>query len=163
MNEITRTDVPAHDVTRSATTKIGASPIAAAAFAAGIAYAWLEALWRLLFQYYPSFDAKWVLWNGRVGDIAAMWLTITGLAAVVGVVLFLVWKGKDHVGRIGEWTVVLVASAIAAPMMGEIGQSTGSVSNGVGTSDGVAIIAYSILGVVVVASGLLLTRMRSQK
>jgi LPXTG-motif cell wall-anchored protein len=137
-----------------------ASPVAAAAFAAGVSYAWLEALWRLLFTYYPTFDANWVLWDGRVGDIAAMWLTITGLAGVVGIGSYLLWRRKDHVGRIADWTVILVGSAIAAPMIGEIGNTTGSVSSGAGSTDVVAIIAYCLLGVVVVVGGLVLAQLR---
>lgn len=137
-----------------------ASPFAAATFAAVIFYVWLEALWRLLFTYYPSFDAKWVLWNGRVGDIAAMWVTITILAILIGFTLYLIWRKKKYVGFIAEWTVVLISSAIAAPMIGEIGNTFGSVNTGSGSADMVAIIAYSILGLVIVVSGILIAKMR---
>jgi hypothetical protein len=140
----------------AASKRVVAGPVGAAAFAAGITYAWLEALWRLLFTYYPNFDANWVLWNGRVGDIAAMWLTISGIALVVGVGLYLLWRGRSRVGTVADWTVVLVGSAVAAPMIGEIGNTTGSVAGGAGSTDMVAIIAYSILGVVVVGVGLTL-------
>lgn len=140
-----------------------ASPLAAAALGAGIAYAWLEALWRLLFTYYPSFNADWQLWNGRVGDIAAMWLTITGLALVAGVVLYLTWRGKDHVGTLADWTVILVGSAIAAPMIGEIGNTTGSVANGAGSTDMAATIAYAVLAIVVVACGLTIARLHTRR
>ena len=139
------------------------SPLAAAAFAAGITYAWAEALWRLLFTYYPGFDADWVLWNARVGDIAAMWLTISGLGFVDGVTLYLLWRRRDGVGTIADWTVVLIGSAIAAPMIGEIGNTTGSVANGAGSTDMVAIIAYSILGLVAVACGLVLAKLHARR
>ena len=52
-----------------------ATPLVAAAYAAGIVYMWGEAAFRLAFTNSTSFNAAWVLWNGRVGDIAAMWLT----------------------------------------------------------------------------------------
>jgi hypothetical protein len=42
-----------------------------------------------------------MLWQGRVGDIAAMWLTISGVA------------------------VVVILSAIMAPLIGEIGTPVG--------------------------------------
>lgn len=98
-----------------------ASPFAAAAFAAGLVYVWGEAAFRLAFTYSPAFDARWVLWNGRVGDIAAMWLTISVLAAVTFLALRFVWRGRSHVGPIMLWTIVLILSAIAAPLIGEIG------------------------------------------
>jgi hypothetical protein len=39
--------------------------------------------------------------------------------------------------------VVLVGSAIAAPMIGEIGNTTGSVATGAASTNVVAIIAYA--------------------
>lgn len=140
-----------------------AGPVAAAVFAAGIVYAWLEALWRLLFTYYPSFSARWVLWNGRVADIAAMWLTISGLAAVAGVGLYLLWRRKEHVGTIATWTIVLIGSAIAAPMIGEIGTPAGSVSTGAGSSSTAAVIAYTLLGLVIIGAAVLLVRLHSRR
>jgi hypothetical protein len=159
MSDLTATREPPPQAPSKAA-RTTASPVAAAAFAAGIAYAWLEALWRLLFTYYPNFDSDWVLWNGRVGDIAAMWLTISGFAIVIGLGLYLLWRHRDHVGMIAEWTVVLVGSAIAAPMIGEIGNTTGSVAAGAGSTDVVAIIAYSILAVVVIGAALVLAALR---
>ena len=141
----------------------GASPVAAAALAAGIAYAWLEALWRLLFTYYPDFDAKWVLWNGRAGDIAAMWLTISVLAAATGGGLYLLWRGKDRVGAFVDWTVVLLGSAVAAPMIGEIGTPAGSISTGAGSAGAVAIIAYSLLVLVVAVCAFVLMRLHHRQ
>jgi len=125
-----------------------AGPVAAAAFAAGIAYAWLEALWRLLFTYNPDFDARWVLWNGRVGDIAAMWLTISVLAVLAGLGFYLLWKRRDHVGHIAEWTI------------GEIGTPAGSVADGAGSTAAVVVFAYSLLVVVIVVCGALILRLR---
>ena len=152
---------PAAGVPRTARTV--ASPVAAAVFAGGISYAWLEALWRLLYTYFPTFNNDWLLWNGRPGDVAAMWLTISGLAAVVGVGSYLLWRRKDHVGTILDWTAVLIASAIAAPMIGEIGQTTGSVSNGVGSTDGNAIIAYVLLAIAAAGAGVVMAVSRRSR
>jgi hypothetical protein len=131
--------------------RAGAYPAAAASFAAGLVYLWGEAGFRLAFQYSPSFDANWVLWNGRVGDIAAMWLTISGVAAVTGVALSLLWRGRERVGSLAAWMIVLIGSAIVAPMIGEIGQAGGSVTNGAGSASATTIIGYTILGVVAIA------------
>ncbi len=65
-----------------------------AAFA-GILYVRGEAAFRLLLTCFPDFNARWVVWNGRVGDIAAMWLTISGIAVVAGIVLYLLWRHKE--------------------------------------------------------------------
>jgi LPXTG-motif cell wall-anchored protein len=131
--------------------RTGAYPAAAAAFAAGLVYLWGEAGFRLAFQYSPSFDARWVLWNGRVGDIAAMWLTISGVAAVTGVALYLAWRRRERVGSIAGWMIVLIGSAIAAPMVGEIGQAGGSVTNGAGSASATTLIGYAVLGIAVIA------------
>ena len=155
-----------HNQNASATDLIqlkGASPVAAAVFAAGIAYAWLEALWRLLFTYNPDFSAKWVLWNGRVGDIAAMWLTISVLAALVGVGLYWLWRNKDHIGSLADWTVLLIGSAIAAPMIGEIGTPAGSVATGNGSASAVAVIAYTLLGFVIIICAVVITRLHRHR
>jgi LPXTG-motif cell wall-anchored protein len=102
------------------------SPAAAAAFLAGIVYMWGEALFRLAFTYNANFDAFWVLWNGRVGDIAAMWLTISGVAAVIVFPLgYLFFRRRTHLGSIQVWTIVLILSAIIAPLIGEIGTPIG--------------------------------------
>lgn len=143
--------------------RTGAYPAAAAAFAAGIVYLWGEAAFRLLFTYFPGFDADWVLWNGRVGDIAAMWLTISGVAAVAGVGLYLLWRGRDRVGSIAAWMIFLVGSAVAAPMIGEIGNTAGSVTSGAGSTAAVAIIAYILLGLVVIAAGAAFARLRARR
>ena len=143
--------------------RTGAYPAAAAAFAAGINYLWGEAALRLLFTYFPGFDADWVLWNGRVGDIAAMWLTISGVSVVAGVVLYLLWRRRDRVGSIAGWMIVLTGSAIAAPMIGEIGNTAGSVTTGAGSTSAVAIIAYSLLGLVVIAAGAAFARLRARR
>ena len=102
------------------------SPLVAAAFLAGISYMWLEAAFRLAFTYNANLNAFWVLWNGRVGDIAAMWLTISGVAAVVVFPLgYLFFRGRTRLGSITFWTVLLIVSAIIAPLIGEIGTPIG--------------------------------------
>ena len=103
-----------------------ASPSVAAAFAAGIVYVWGEAIFRLIFTFFPDVPATYTLWSGRAGDIAAMWLTISVVAVVVFAVLSrLVWRGRDHVGSLRMWTIVLIVSAIAAPLIGEYGTPFG--------------------------------------
>jgi hypothetical protein len=136
---------------------------AAAAFAAGIVYLWGEAAFRLLFTYYPGFDADWVLWNGRVGDIAAMWLTISGIAAITGTGLYLAWRHRERVGSVTAWMIVLIGSAIAAPMIGEIGNTAGSYTTGAGSAQDVAIIAYTLLGLVVIAAAAAFARLRPRR
>ena len=143
---------------RTSARRFGAVPAVAAAFAAGIAYVWLEAGWRLLFTYFPDFNARWVLWNGRVGDIAAMWLTISVIAVAVYLVLFVLWRRKERIGSVVDWTILLIGSAVAAPMIGEIGQATGSPVDGAGSTDANAVIAYVILSLTVLVVGGILVR-----
>ena len=107
-------------------TNNGASPIAAAAYLAGMVYVWGEGIFRYVFTKFPSIPERYVLWHGRVGDIAAMWLTISVVAAIVFLIFGLrVWRGRDHVGSIPVWTIVLIVSAIVAPLLGEIGTPIG--------------------------------------
>lgn len=141
----------------------GAGPAAAAAFAAGIVYVWAETLFRLLFTYYPSFNARWQLWNGRAGDIAAMWLTISVVAAAAGLGLYWAWRGKSHVGAIADWTILLISSAIAGPMIGEIGQGAGSPSTGTGSTTAVTVIAYATLAAVVIGTAAILGRVHTRR
>lgn len=103
-----------------------ATPVVAAAYTAGIVYMWLEAALRIAFTYNANFDSLWSLWNGRVGDIAAMWLTISGLSLVAffGLAHWL-FKGRSHVGTIKWWTIALIVSVIVAPFVGEIGTPLG--------------------------------------
>lgn len=104
----------------------GVPPLVAAAFAAGSVYMWVEALIRLLFTYNSDFNARYVLWNGRVGDIAAMWVTMGGVAIVVFFLLgFGVFRGRSRLGPLWMWLALLLVSAIAAPLIGEIGTPTG--------------------------------------
>jgi hypothetical protein len=46
--------------------------------------------------------------------------------------------------------IVLIGSAIAAPMIGEIGQTSGSYTTGAGSANANAVIAYILLGPVVI-------------
>jgi len=105
---------------------VGAAPLVAAGFLAGIVYMWVEALFRLLFTNNANFDAVYVLWQARVGDIAAMWLTMWGVSLVVFFVFgFLIFRGRARVGSIWFWTILLIISAIVAPLIGEIGTPIG--------------------------------------
>lgn len=131
-------------------------------FAAGLVYVWGEAAFRLLFTYSPGFNADWVLRNGRVGDIAAMWLTFSGVAAVTGVALYLAWRSRDRVGYVADCTILLIGSAPAAPMIGEIGQARGPVTNGAGSMQANAVIAYTLLGIAVIVSAALFAQLRAR-
>lgn len=103
----------------------GATPLVAAAFLSGIVYLWVEACFRLLFTY-TSLASVYVLWQARVGDIAAMWLTMWVVSAMVFFVFgYLVFRGRVHVGSIWFWTILLIVSAIVAPLLGEIGTPIG--------------------------------------
>lgn len=114
------------DTTIPRTRVSAAAPVqVAAAFAAGIIYMWLEAVFRLLFTY-TSLANTYVLWNGRVGDIAAMWVTISAVALGAFFVLrYGIFRGRTQVGTIPVWTILLIVSVIAAPLVGEIGTAVG--------------------------------------
>ena len=108
----------------------GASPVAAAAVAAGIGYGWAEMIFRYAFTHSPSFNSDYyILWNGRPGDVASMWLTILIIEAIVFFVLAWLWRRRERVGSLRVWTIVLLVSAIAAPMLGELGTpASGTIS-----------------------------------
>lgn len=106
--------------------RTGASPVAAATFLAGIVYVWGEGIFRYVFTNFPSVPAFYQLWNGRAGDIAAMWLSISVIALAVFLIFrFRVWRGRARVGSITVWTILLIVSAIIAPLLGEIGTPIG--------------------------------------
>ena len=100
-----------------------ASPRAAAAFAAVSLYMWAECFLRLWFS--KGGDAYLRLWSQRAGDIAAMWVAmiVVGLGAYF--ILAAAWKKRSAVGTLRAWTIVLIISTIAAPLIGEWGQSVG--------------------------------------
>jgi hypothetical protein len=52
---------------------------------------------------------------------------------VISVGLIFLWRRKDHAGTFAAWIIVLVGSAIAVPMTGEIGNTAVSVRTGVGS------------------------------
>jgi integral membrane sensor domain MASE1 len=91
-----------------------------------------------------------------------MWLTISGVSIVAGIILYLIWRRSEGVGSLADWTIVLIGSSIAAPMLGEIGQSAGSVTTGAGSASATTVIAYVVLGVVVVVGGALLLRLHTR-
>ena len=122
----------------------GASPVAAAAFAAGIVYMWAEMIFRYAFTHSPSFNSNYyILWNGRPGDVASMWLTILLIEVIVFFVLARLWRRRERVGSLRVWTIVLIVSAIAAPMLGELGTpATGTISPN--TTDAIAWVVTAI-------------------
>lgn len=101
----------------------GASPQAAAAFAAATIAMWTECALRLWFAH--GGDAVLRLWSARAGDIAAFWLAISLAAVLAYAALALLWRGRATVGTIPAWTCVLTASAVVAPLLGEWGQALG--------------------------------------
>ena len=102
-----------------------APPLVAAAFLGGIVYMWVEAIIRLLFTY-TNLAEVYVLWQARVGDIAAMWLTMWVVAALAFFGFgYLAFRGRARVGSIWIWTILLLISAIVAPLIGEIGTPMG--------------------------------------
>ena len=101
----------------------GASPRAAAAFAAATIYMWAEGVIRIWFS--RGGDRHLRLWSQRAGDIAGMWLAMVVIAVVAYFVLAAVWGRRTAVGTITAWTIVLIVSAIIAPLIGEWGQALG--------------------------------------
>ena len=92
-----------------------------------------------------------------------MWLTTSVAAVMVAGVLYWAWRRKPRVGSIADWTILLIASAIAGPMVGEIGQGAGSPRTGTGSAAAVAVIAYAILGAVVIGTAVLLGRIHTRR
>lgn len=55
-----------------------------------------------------------------------MWLTMGVVALIVFFVFgFFVFRGRPRVGSIWLWTIILMLSAIIAPLIGEIGTPVG--------------------------------------
>ncbi len=103
----------------------GATPKAAAAYAAGLAYLWVEAVVRYLGTNTNLGSWYW-LYPQRTGDVSAIWFTSTVVSLVVFFVLtYGVFRGKPRVGSIKLWTILLVLSAVIAPLIGEIGTPFG--------------------------------------
>ncbi len=103
---------------------VRATPLIAAAYVAALAYVWMEAFLRY-FATNTTLLANLVLFNARDGDIAAMWLTMGIVAAVAFGIAFLAFRRKASVGSLTLWTVLLIVSAIVAPLIGEIGTPIG--------------------------------------
>ncbi len=100
-----------------------ASPKVAAAFAAGTVYMWAECILRIWFS--KGGDAVLRLWPQRAGDIAGMWLAMIVIGLVAYFALAAAWRKRSSVGTIPIWTIVLIVSAIVAPLLGEWGQAIG--------------------------------------
>ena len=113
--------LPEESIARADSNAEGANPLVASAFIAGIVYVWTQAILRLLGTF-NALPASFTLWQDRAGDIAAMWLTMAVLAGLVFVVLGrFVWRGRTSVGTYRLWLILLVVSAIVAPIVGEYG------------------------------------------
>jgi hypothetical protein len=102
----------------------GASPTAAAGYLAAIVYMWLEAILRILLTN-TSLLNNFMLWNGRVGDIAAMWLTMSVVAIIVFVLASYGFRSRSNLASISFWTTLLILSIIFAPLIGEFGTPIG--------------------------------------
>jgi hypothetical protein len=101
----------------------GAPPKAAAGYAGGVAYMWGEAVLRYLWT--NTSLGNWFLYPQRTGDVSAIWL-FSVVISLTGFVLFYgLFRKRQRVGTIKIWTILLVASAIIAPFVGEIGTSLG--------------------------------------
>jgi hypothetical protein len=77
--------------------------------------------------------------------------------------LYLLWRHRQRAGTFAGWMIVLIGSAVAAPMIGEIGQASGSVTNGAGSANAVAVIACTLLGGVVIACGAMFAWVRTRR
>ena len=107
--------------------RLGATPVAAAGFAGGIVYAWVEAIFRILGTK-TTFAAHYRLWQPRDGFITAMWLTGMALGLIVFLVLgFVVWKRRERIGSLRLWAIAFAVSAILAPIVGEYGTPFGHI------------------------------------
>ncbi|HZY47207.1 MAG TPA: LPXTG cell wall anchor domain-containing protein [Candidatus Bathyarchaeia archaeon] len=103
--------------------KGGAPPKAAAGYAAGVAYLWGEAVLRYLWT--NTSLTNWFLYNARTGDVAAIWLFSVIISLLGFALVFVLFRKRERFGSIKLWTIMLVVSAIVAPMIGEIGTPFG--------------------------------------
>ena len=100
---------------------VPASPKVAATFAAGTAYMWFLALFRLIGTY-TTYWNTYPLYNASGGDAAGMWLYTSVIAVALYLLLaYGVFRRRSQVGTLRIWTVVFAVSVIVAPLVGEIG------------------------------------------
>ncbi len=104
--------------------KGGTGPKVAAAYAAGIAYLWTEALVRYLTTN-TSLGASYLLYPQRTGDVVAIWVTSVVVSLLAFLTVWGVFRGRSRLGSIYVWTAILVVSTIIAPLVGEIGTPFG--------------------------------------
>ena len=97
--------------------------MAAAIYAAGVAYMWGEGVLRYLWT--NTSLGNVYLYNYRTGDVSAIWLlsVVVSLAGFIGTWAFS--RKRERLGSITLWTVLLVVSAIIAPIIGELGTPFG--------------------------------------
>jgi hypothetical protein len=105
------------------------TPLVAAAYVGSLTGIWAEALLRLIFTWFPNVPNSYNLWpntaGGRDGDIAAMWVTMIILVALSFLLARYLFRGRASVGLLRTWTIILIVSAIIAPLIGEIGTPIG--------------------------------------
>jgi hypothetical protein len=103
--------------------KGGAPPKAAAGYAAGVAYLWGEAALRYLWT--NTSLGSFYLYSQRTGDVSAIWLFSVVISLAGFVLVYAAFRKRERVGSVKIWTVLLVISAIIAPLVGEIGTPFG--------------------------------------
>jgi len=103
--------------------KGSAPPKAAAGYAAGVAYLWGEAVLRYLWT--NTWLGNVYLYPWRTGDVSAIWLFSVIISLAGFVLVYALFRKKERVGSITLWTVLLVVSAVIAPLVGEIGTPLG--------------------------------------
>jgi hypothetical protein len=105
------------------------TPLVAAAYIGSLTGIWAEALFRLVFTWFPNVPNSYNLWpntaGGRDGDIAAMWVSMLVLVALAFLGARYLLRGRTSVGLLRTWTIILIVSAIVAPLIGEIGTPIG--------------------------------------
>jgi len=102
----------------------GTPPAAAAAYIFGIVYLWTEAVVRYLMTN-TTMGSWFMLYSTRTGDVVAI-AVIEGVVAIILAALgYALFRKRPKVGSITIWTVILIVSAIIAPLIGEIGTPFG--------------------------------------
>ncbi len=105
------------------------TPLVAAAYVGSLTGIWAEALFRLVFTWFPNVPNSYNLWpntaGGRDGDIAAMWVSMLVLVGLSFLLARYLFRSRTSVGLLRTWTIILIVSVIIAPLIGEIGTPIG--------------------------------------
>lgn len=101
----------------------GAPPGVAAGYAAGVFYVWGEGVLRYLWT--NTSLGNFYLYPFRTGDVSAIWLFSVAISLIGFFLVYLPFRKRERLGSITVWTIVLVVSAIVAPIFGETGTPFG--------------------------------------